>query len=113
MSDVSEPLSDLELAAIRRRRARITEPPWEYEQPFATWQVYSQARRRRRETVAGAAHAGLWDIIASNILSTYDAAFIVAAPADYDAMLGEIERLRAQVSQLEARLRTTEGSGNE
>ena len=59
----AEPLSDILLAAIRRRRARITELPWEYEQPFAMWQVYSQARRRRRDTVADAAHSGLWDII--------------------------------------------------
>jgi ubiquinone biosynthesis protein UbiJ len=50
---------------------------------------------------------------ASNILSTYDAAFIVAAPSDYDAMLGEIERLRAQVARLEARLSTTERPSDE
>lgn len=113
MSAMPEPLSELELAAIRRRRARITEPPWEYEQLFATWQVYSQARRRRRDSVLDPTHPDHWDIIASNILSTYDGAFIVAAPADYDALLGEIERLRAQVTRLEARLSAMEGSDDE
>lgn len=95
----AKPLDDDRLAAIRRRLARITEPPWESCQPVGSWEGYSVPRRARVDRVADATSPTIWPVIAFGIPEAFDAEFIRCAPDDVRALLNEVERLRGQGQQ--------------
>lgn len=107
MMATSEPMTDAQLAAIRQRLARITEPPWSYDQPYTAWQIYSVPRRLRRDDVDDPTHPDHWEHIAGTVATTADAVFISHAPDDLRALLAEVERLRTQVGALPVSVRAS------
>jgi len=88
----------IDIEGIRARRAAITPGPWQSELEGDRFTVWSQNAWTWQEVVST-------DHLNPSTRDAENAKFIAAAPADIDALLAEVERLRTIAATVAADLR--------